>query len=347
MDSIVVEDLSGEFWEGALISHQQAAKLKGQGVTVLPVVPSIFRRNGIAGYSKRAWGAGWEAPQAPKSIAPITLYTVPDQPVISWSARIMPTPEMLDAMAEGKDKPTGFLRLVTDTAQYQTMGGGLTSHSGYNSAIPIENLGEPDSKGGWVIGGKALLSLQGEGYYGFALYGACRGIRVVWLAITQSEARLQMRFPFLFQRRVGGTPPLPLLGSDTVPTDKNDVRITQENSCIMSAPIKDTQGWPGHRLVVGLNAPALAGPLGVTVYMLEENSGFWYQLPQTVTQLVPGAMVYLDVPGVIDAPQTLAQRLGDNNGPGGHIVALIVTALPGPTPNGTYTVVAGLDLTTN
>ena len=56
---VVVDDPSGQYWEGALVKGREGHILRSRGVIVLPVDPRMFRFSGIGGYMKRSWGAGF------------------------------------------------------------------------------------------------------------------------------------------------------------------------------------------------------------------------------------------------------------------------------------------------
>ncbi len=180
---IVVEDISGTYPEGAIIDDVARHKALSLGACILPINSYLFRRNGISGYTKRAWGSGWSFDNIPKPIAPITLYGVPEHPVVSWAARIVP---MADSDAR---KPAGFIRFVSDVSQRSVIQAGLAADSRSKLVVDLSDLGDPDVDGGWIISGNGILNINGEGYYGFALYGNPSDVAVVWLAATQSALR--------------------------------------------------------------------------------------------------------------------------------------------------------------
>lgn len=179
---IVVEDIQGIHPEGAIIDDIAKHKAVSDGATILPINSYLFRRNGIAGYAKRAWGSGWSFEAIPRPITPITLYAVPEHPNLSWAARIQPT-------VKGKTKLTGMVRFVCDVSQRKVIQAGLAADSRSKLAVDLGSLGEPDEYGGWVIGGHGVLNVNSEGYYGFALYGNPGSTAVVWVAVSQSAQR--------------------------------------------------------------------------------------------------------------------------------------------------------------
>jgi hypothetical protein len=174
---IVVHDPSGEFWDGGVVDAQRAEILGQRGGVVLPCDPVLFRKSGVGGFMKRAWGAGWPLEAAAsESFCPITLWAEVTHRRVHWAARLIPSP----------GPTTGFLRLI-----------GLPSHaSGWSAPVQAEGgglvsantLGDPDEDGGWTVGGRGVVQLRGPGFYDFALYGMMPGVRCVWLAASLAQS---------------------------------------------------------------------------------------------------------------------------------------------------------------
>lgn len=186
---IVIHDPCGGFWEGAVIDQRQAHQLKQSGVSVLPVNPNLFRINGAAGFVKRAWGSGWTLENTiPAALCPLVMFVVPEQQVINFAVRLVPTQEALEMMdsKESKWSPSGRLRLVTDTSQHGVATGGLASLP--ETTLDIDSLVYDEDTLGWTMYGKASLNALGEGYYGFALYGYVPGMKVAWFAMSQTSS---------------------------------------------------------------------------------------------------------------------------------------------------------------
>lgn len=184
---VVVWDPEGKFWEGALVDYQLAKSLHPSGVVTLPCVPDLFRLSGVGGYAKRSWGAGIPLDSmAPQLVAPLTIFCQPEVRGMTWAARLVP-----DVRADGrspKGKLDGMVRFASDSAQRTPSRGAFVEIG--ERPVMVRDFGEADEHGGWTIGGKGHLSLQGEGHYGFALYATAPGFRVVWLAAAVAPLRM-------------------------------------------------------------------------------------------------------------------------------------------------------------
>jgi hypothetical protein len=190
---IVVHDPEGEFWEGSLIDADRANQLQGRGAAVLPVMPELFKLSGVAGFSKRAWGAGWPLDySAPRMCCPLTLYMPSagdpitrerSSNVVYWLARLVADPA-LDERVEAGDKFEGTLRFTPDSGQVSSLHAGYTSKG---TAVSIRELGRRDARGGWTVAGSGVVTPGAAGFYGFALYGTAPGFRVVWVAASLAE----------------------------------------------------------------------------------------------------------------------------------------------------------------
>lgn len=183
MRHIVVWDPEEKYWDGAIVTEEQASTLRAYGAVLLPVSPELFKRSGCGGYAKRSWGSGWPLDySAPTMCAPICMFIEPGFSHLAWAARLIPDPQLRAAIAEGK-RPAGVLRLTPTNA------GGFslrTTFTADTTHVGVANLGELDEFGGWTARGEAKMQLTQGGYYEFALYGAMPGVRVGWVAATAS-----------------------------------------------------------------------------------------------------------------------------------------------------------------
>lgn len=175
MHRIVVWDPTGELPDGAVVTgNQSVGALRNRGVAALPV--DADRAFGaVEGYFRRGWGRGWkyDAMRGERG-CPMLLYVKSDRVNIYWLARLIPTgPE-----------PKGLLRLTTDTSKQTAFAGGLSAVE--QRAVDVEQLGPPDRRGGWTIGGRTKLSVAAEGYMALNVYGVAQDLAIVWSAVSQS-----------------------------------------------------------------------------------------------------------------------------------------------------------------
>ncbi len=179
---IVVEDPENQYFEGSLVEAQRAEQLQQRGVAVLPVVPDLFKKSGAGGFFKRAWGSGWPLDALyPKMTAQMALFCDPIYKQMNWRARLVASPEFL---AMDPVSRQGQLQLVADTSQRTPFNASCVP---IDRPVVIRELGAPDARGGWVIGGRATIAVQTEGHYGFSLYGHAPGLRVLWAAVSVTQ----------------------------------------------------------------------------------------------------------------------------------------------------------------
>jgi len=179
-DHVVVWDPTGFFWEGSLIDATKARALEAQGGIALECRPELFKLAGVAGYHRRAWGAGWPLDfLAPRMSCPLTLYVLTQHRRLHWCARLVPETRSLAAAREGKPFD-GMLRVVGDSAGH----GHHASLTQDSKPVDMRALGKLDVRDGWTIRGDAALHPSVDGYYGFGLYGTAPGVRVAWAALT-------------------------------------------------------------------------------------------------------------------------------------------------------------------
>lgn len=182
-DWIVVEDPKGDWFDGALVDATRAQQLAARGVTLLPVLPGYFRSSGVGGFFKRGWGSGHPLSRDNSAMhCPILLYLETQRPgigskinqsIVHWRARVV---------GEKDGRRLGQLRLVADTAQATAQ----NAHIAQGLAKPVDfaQVGAPDERGGWTVGGEVQLNVPMSGHYGFALYGTGPGLRVTWAAAS-------------------------------------------------------------------------------------------------------------------------------------------------------------------
>lgn len=149
-----------------------------------------------------------------------------------------------------------------------------------------------------------------------------------------------MRFPHLFKRYQGALPTGgKALGSDTVPTDN----LLPSTDNLFSSRFINASGWPGHRLAIGYKGPPAATNLDISIYLLDENSGLWFKVPQVATQLIPDQVTFFDMV----CPMEGAQKRDDPTGKAnpGSMEALIIIDNNGPPPDGEYVFPVCFDIT--
>lgn len=187
-DWIVVEDPSGEWWEGALCDAPRARSLAGRGVVLLPVVPDFFRISGVGGYFRRSWGSGFPLSRtvpmfaAPcvvaldsTKVARVATGSIVTTSEVHWRARLVPVGDAPESLA-------GTLRMASDSAQSLARFAPVVP--GTSQIIDVAKLGKPDERGGWMVGGKMQTSAPSAGHYGFSLYGYAPGLAVAWVAVS-------------------------------------------------------------------------------------------------------------------------------------------------------------------
>jgi hypothetical protein len=184
---IVVYDPRGEWWEGSLVDQKRAQSLQARNVVLLPVFPDLFKRSGVGGYHKRAWGAGWSLDSSmPRTVSPMTIYCAKDLPMLHWAARLLPEPSFLEALNGAEENTAllnGFIRIVSDGSQIIAAKCGLLAEK----YVDMRDLKKDQLvDGAFNLRGSAKVTIPGDGHYGFALYGYAPGLRVLWSAVSQS-----------------------------------------------------------------------------------------------------------------------------------------------------------------
>jgi hypothetical protein len=182
---IVVYDPKNEYWEGGLVTQEQATQLGARGVITMPIAMELMKRSGVGGFHKRAWGSGVPIDvNVPAVHCPLTLFCAPEYNVLRLVARLQCNPAFVGKLREG-EKLIGQIRLSQDTGQSTPFTAGL---SGNTHPIAAGDLGAPDAQDGWFVRAQAHLAVPMEGHYGFGLYGAIAGVRVAWAAVSLASA---------------------------------------------------------------------------------------------------------------------------------------------------------------
>jgi len=189
-DFVVVADPDGEFWEGSLVDAQRAAVVNARGGAALPCDPRLFKKSGVGGFAKRAWGAGWPLDyQTPTMCCPLTIWVELTHKRIYWAARLVPKELKLEAAKAGTLFTTGFVRLIGMQSQHHGWQSPVQA-SKETQPVSFDALGKPDERCGWTVGGEGTIHPQGAGFYDFALYGMMPDVRVVWLAASIAHTGL-------------------------------------------------------------------------------------------------------------------------------------------------------------
>lgn len=182
---IVVEDRSGDWWEGSLVDATRANQLAARGVCLLPVVPDLFRQSGVGGYHKRAWGAGWMLDTAiPRIVAPLTMLCSRELPVLNWCARLVPEASFIDKLKVSPDLLSGFIQIAADPGQVHAHKIGVTpAETIHMKSLTQDMLVD----GSFYVKGTARAIPTADAHFGFGLYGMSPGLRVAWAAVSQSR----------------------------------------------------------------------------------------------------------------------------------------------------------------
>ncbi len=180
-DYIVLQDPEYQFYEGDLINEQWYRKMSNRDCTAaIKVNKEVLARHAIAGYFRRAFGKGVKLSDCtPDRLCPVSLFLVKSAVAkhIHWAARLVPD----ESYAGDRG---GSLRLIADSSSSIYNTAGLSPSQ--ENAVDLSKLGEPDSTGGWSVQGYAPVSTAGDGPVSFVLWGAGRGFKVQWVAVSQA-----------------------------------------------------------------------------------------------------------------------------------------------------------------
>jgi len=180
---VVVDDPEGIYYVGSLVDASRARQLSTRGVTVLPFAAPMMKLSGAGGYVLRSWGAGWPLDDLhPAMTSQLLLYVDPSCRVLHWRARVSPA-ENAPWLTDGT-VPQGSLRIAADSSQRAPNAARLVPQ---DSPVDVSRLGRPDSRGGWIVGGKASVACGVAGHLGLAIYGGAPGMRLLWAAVSTTE----------------------------------------------------------------------------------------------------------------------------------------------------------------
>lgn len=185
--AVIIEDPTHKRFTGTVIAANQFPQAAGEGVVILPIEPELLRLGGISGYVKREYGEGFvfDGPAASRG-CPLVMSVAPDLRTLHWCARLVPEVRRVQAGQEPIEPamPSGMLRFSSDTAQ---TGGGMIGLFSEDGPTPLHGLGEPDAAGGWIVHGKANINVVAATVAAFMLYGMSSGVRVRYLAVSQTR----------------------------------------------------------------------------------------------------------------------------------------------------------------
>jgi hypothetical protein len=182
MNRVVIWDEKCEYLEGEIVDGNKSEMLAARRGGVLLIDNDLLTINASAGYSVRKYGRGWGFDAAmPKHGCPVTLYVVPDRPLIHWIAKLVPSASAFDPLVA---QPRGNLRLNVDTTQRGVVTARMSSET---PPVELASLSRQFETGGWMIGGTGRFASSIEGFIGFSLYGTAQNCRVAWLAVSQSH----------------------------------------------------------------------------------------------------------------------------------------------------------------
>jgi hypothetical protein len=176
-----------------------------------------------------------------------------------------------------------------------------------------------------------------------------------------------VKFPFRFDRRVGGAGPTPTLGNATdlarpgtpalpgaAPNfgkGQADDPAQAGGSNVFSIRLWDAMGWPLHRIAVGYHGPTAALNLPAVLWAFDQNLGVWLKVPQaeqvgsTAGVIIPESITFFDTLALSSLDATMSQ--GGGSARSGAAELCLVINVAGADPNGTYSFVMGGDLTTS
>ena len=185
---VVIYDPRDEYWEGALIDAEVAQVLRARKAVTLPIEPQHLHRSAVGGYYRRAWGSGWQlASSIPRMHCPIILFaqpsSVPGSGRLNVAMRLVPDPELLVRLREGA-RLSGAIQVAAESGQPGAHSGGFAPAP--DTRVDVAQLGPIDEEDGWTVYAGGSLNVPVEGFFSCALYGAAAGLRVAWVAVSQS-----------------------------------------------------------------------------------------------------------------------------------------------------------------
>lgn len=124
-----------------------------------------------------------------------------------------------------------------------------------------------------------------------------------------------------FERRVGGVPPPPALGSDALPPNVTGSGLLDNG---IEIDPRSADG-PVSALAVAVSAPGVAGVVSVAVYLGDEDTNTW------------------SLAGTQDVAIGTIVRYPVASGPGSSKIFAVVIATPNATPNGVFRILFTAD----
>lgn len=143
-----------------------------------------------------------------------------------------------------------------------------------------------------------------------------------------------MRFQHQFTRRVGGAGPVPVLGSDGVPT----LQQQQGSDNALNARFESISGWAMQRIAVAYKGPPGALTLPAEIFLWDDLTESWYQLGATVG-LLPGMFSFFNTISLILPPQGVQSANS-----AGSLEAFLRVHPAGGDPAGVYTFALAPDM---
>lgn len=173
--AIVCYDPTGTLLPGALLTTEQAHKLRGDGLVALPVDAEAISHGGpVCGFFLRSWGAGWPLDGlTPTLRCPMMIQAFPELTELHWAAHIITVEPSIT-----RDQWSGIFQL-------SQMAPAVGSALGIAGNTSVKKLPEEETlEGGWIVGGTANVTCSGDGLAQLALYGVAPGFAVRWAAVT-------------------------------------------------------------------------------------------------------------------------------------------------------------------
>jgi hypothetical protein len=140
----------------------------------------------IAGFFRRDYGETGPRLVAmqPARVAPTLLWVMPDLPYLHFAVR-------LDSdWATQKKKPRGVIRLNGGPNAMGAFVGGIAAVGSRDITLDDLDTNARDDayRSSWILHGRANVSVQFEGYLSCSLQAVAEGVRIRWIAISQSSA---------------------------------------------------------------------------------------------------------------------------------------------------------------
>jgi hypothetical protein len=173
LERIIVEDRRGVLPEGEVLSQAVSGAILGvREISTLPVSSDLIARGPVSGYMRRSFGSGLKFSHVASRSCQVMLHAEQGVRFVHWMAKLTRD----GAVAKG------VLRLAHDSSQVNTVGATLVDNGPSDMQHAIF-----DEHGIAIIGGKVQFqTVTDGGFVGLCLYGNAEGIRVRWLAVTQT-----------------------------------------------------------------------------------------------------------------------------------------------------------------